>query len=113
MSALASHERDPLLSTPTDIPSEDASDEVLPYKRTLAGFLCYSAAAESFSIVSVALFLPICLESFARENGFLAPDHQQNCHSLPTEPHSDRACDVRLLGQWVRTSSGRFMFRAC
>jgi len=36
------------------------------YKRHLRGWLSYAFASEVFVIVSLTLFLPICLEQFAR-----------------------------------------------
>lgn len=86
------------------VSSDSANDEHIDYKRTLAGFLSYSAAAEAFSIVSVALFLPLCLEAFARENGRLAPLHRLRCPSespVPQQSDSSATCEVRLLGLWV------------
>jgi MFS transporter, UMF1 family len=81
-------------------------------KRELWGWLSYTFASEVFAIVSLTLFLPICLEQFARDNGFLLPDKTIPCSSLPTPPvgatEEDSArCVVKLGWAWIDTASFR------
>ncbi|KAI0804700.1 autophagy-related protein 22-like protein [Irpex lacteus] len=89
------------------------------YKRHLWGWLCYAFASEVFVIVSLTLFLPICLEQFARDNGFFLPDKTTPCTSPPSPsapspptltPNSlvvedDRRCVVKVGWLWVDTAS--------
>ncbi|KAG0661429.1 Autophagy protein 22 [Rhodotorula mucilaginosa] len=44
----------------------------MAHKRLLKGFCAYSVAGEVFAIVSASLFLPVVLETYARQNGVLA-----------------------------------------
>ncbi|EKM76305.1 hypothetical protein AGABI1DRAFT_63354 [Agaricus bisporus var. burnettii JB137-S8] len=89
-----------------------------PYKKKLYGWLSYAFASEVFVVVSLTLFLPICLEQFARDNGFVAPDRSRPCSalkpiSLPTngtvtammrEGDAER-CEVKILWAWIDTAS--------
>ncbi|KAI0795848.1 autophagy-type protein 22 [Abortiporus biennis] len=80
------------------------------YKRQLRGWLSYAFASEVFVIVSLTLFLPLCLEQFARDNGFLLPDKTQPCSSRPgneTVVVTDEAarCVVKLGWAWIDTAS--------
>ncbi|KAF2757316.1 autophagy-related protein 22-1 [Pseudovirgaria hyperparasitica] len=65
----------------------------------LRGWYAYSAAAEVFVICGVGSFLPVFLESLARENGVLRSDHGVSC----VEPRGDSG-RVRL---GTRDDSGR------
>lgn len=74
-------------------------------------------------IVSLTLFLPICLEQFARDNGFIAPERTRPCSSKTTISHvnttsaSVRAfaetfadaerCEVKIGWVWIDTASFR------
>ncbi|OBZ73290.1 Autophagy-related protein 22-2 [Grifola frondosa] len=76
------------------------------YRRQLRGWLSYAFASEVFVIVSLTLFLPICLEQFARDNGYLLPDRNLPCSATPTSPTSIEArCVVRLGWMWIDTAS--------
>ncbi|GBE85868.1 Autophagy-related protein [Sparassis crispa] len=80
------------------------------YKRQLGGWLSYAFASEVFVIVSLTLFLPICLEQFARDNGFLLPDRTQPCTSaLPTPAKAPKGeeerCVVKLGWMWIDSAS--------
>lgn len=81
-----------------------------------------SNVSEVFVIVSLTLFLPICLEQFARDNGYVAPDRTRPCSlmkpiSLPANGTSvsTRAealvdaerCEVKILWAWIDTASFR------
>jgi MFS-type transporter involved in bile tolerance (Atg22 family) len=82
------------------------------HRRELWGWLSYAFASEVFVIVSLTLFLPICLEQFARDNGFLLPDKTIPCTSGPAPPtgmvEEDGArCVVKLGWAWIDTASFR------
>jgi hypothetical protein len=62
--------------------------------------------SEVFAVVSLTLFLPICLEQFARDNGFLLPDRSKPCSSASTESIVGR-CVVRVGWAWVDSASFR------
>ncbi|KZT65525.1 MFS general substrate transporter [Daedalea quercina L-15889] len=83
------------------------------YKRHYRGWLSYAFASEVFVIVSLTLFLPICLEQFARQvvanNGYLLPDRMQPCKAVQNtsstaEPGQAR-CVVKIGWVWVDTAS--------
>jgi UMF1 family MFS transporter len=86
------------------------------YRRQLWGWLSYAFASEVFVIVSLTLFLPICLEQFARDNGFLLPDKTKPCSSNPAPPvttteEDEIRCVVKLGWAWVDTASFRCVLR--
>jgi len=62
--------------------------------------------SEVFVVVSLTLFLPICLEQFARDNGFLDPDHTIPCLSTDTTP-SEARCSVKVGWLWIDSASFR------
>ena len=108
------------------------------YRKKLRGWLSYAFArytcsplpservketdnvkhSEVFVIVSLTLFLPICLEQFARDNGYLMPDRKARCvariqtqngvamGTLPFEDPGAR-CQVKIGWFWVDTASFR------
>ncbi|KAK7440645.1 Autophagy protein 22 [Stygiomarasmius scandens] len=79
------------------------------YSRKLRGWLSYAFASEVFVIVSLTLFLPLCLEQFARDNGYLLPDKTTRCIDAPptTSEASEDAgrCGVKIGWLWVDTAS--------
>ncbi|THV02063.1 MFS general substrate transporter [Dendrothele bispora CBS 962.96] len=80
------------------------------YKRKLRGWLSYAFASEVFVIVSLTLFLPICLEQFARDNGYLLPDKTTRCIDAPPKTSeanedSDGRCVVKIGWVWIDTAS--------
>ena len=85
------------------------------HKRELFGWLSYAFASEVFVIVSLTLFLPICLEQFARDNGFLLPDKTIPCASRPSPPagstdEDEARCVVKLGWAWIDTASFRCVY---
>ncbi|KAI1793765.1 MFS general substrate transporter [Ganoderma leucocontextum] len=90
----------------TDIPKFDKPK----YSRHLRGWFSYAFASEVFVIVSLTLFLPICLEQFARDNGFLLPDKKYPCTPVTTQPvareaNQDARCVVKLGWVWIDSAS--------
>ncbi|KAG1743881.1 autophagy-related protein 22-like protein [Suillus lakei] len=78
------------------------------YKQRLRGWLSYaSIASEAFVVVSLTLFLPICLEQFARDNGFLQPEKTESCSSLSgvAPANADGRCAVKIGWLWIDTAS--------
>ncbi|KAL1943595.1 hypothetical protein VTO73DRAFT_4040 [Trametes versicolor] len=79
------------------------------YHRHLRGWFSYAFASEVFVIVSLTLFLPICLEQFARDNGYLLPDKTQPCNTAIPAPASpdveDARCVVKLGWLWIDSAS--------
>ncbi|KAJ2913083.1 hypothetical protein MD484_g7334, partial [Candolleomyces efflorescens] len=79
------------------------------YQRHLYGWLSYAFASEVFVIVSLTLFLPICLEQFARDNGYLLPEKTIPCvaNAAVARPIGapEARCVVKLGWVWVDTAS--------
>ncbi|KAJ2932154.1 hypothetical protein H1R20_g4946, partial [Candolleomyces eurysporus] len=79
------------------------------YQRHLYGWLSYAFASEVFVVVSLTLFLPICLEQFARDNGFFLPDKTIPCvaKTAVSRPIGapEARCVVKLGWVWVDTAS--------
>lgn len=67
--------------------------------------------SEVFVIVSLTLFLPICLEQFARDNGYLLPDKTVPCvgntKTTTVVGIPEARCVVKLGWKWVDTASFR------
>ncbi|GAA5943790.1 Atg22p [Sporobolomyces koalae] len=74
---------------------------VTEYKSALLGFYVYSIASEIWVIAAGTLFLPVVIETYARSNGTLAPEHVTPC---PPEGGPSR-CAVKILFTWVDTAS--------
>jgi len=80
-------------------------------KEHLRGWLSYAFASEVFVVVSLTLFLPICLEQFARDNGMLLPDRIMPCNTIRGQPDEaspggdERRCSVKIGWLWIDTAS--------
>ncbi|TDL18163.1 MFS general substrate transporter [Rickenella mellea] len=76
-------------------------------RKHLNGWLSYAFASEVFVIVSLTLFLPICLEQFARDNGYLSPEHVEPCaHAkVNVEGIPEARCVVKILWSWIDSAS--------
>ncbi|KAK0234560.1 autophagy-related protein 22-like protein [Armillaria nabsnona] len=78
------------------------------YRKRLYGWLIYAFASEVFVIVSLTLFLPICLEQFARDNGFLLPDRTTPCSTVAKNLDAEDLpprCVVKLGFLWIDSAS--------
>ncbi|KIN99245.1 hypothetical protein M404DRAFT_819536 [Pisolithus tinctorius Marx 270] len=77
------------------------------YRRRLLGWLSYAFASEVFVVVSLTLFLPICLEQFASDNGYLSPEYVQPCSSSSGSgtSYADERCAVKIGWVWIDTAS--------
>ncbi|KAL5521944.1 ATG22 [Sanghuangporus sanghuang] len=95
---------------PNHIPRRDEYEEGKA-KRHLRGWLSYAFASEVFVVVSLTLFLPICLEQFARDNGYLLPDKTRPCSTVKPAPLNaadaaeDTRCVVKIGWIWVDSAS--------
>ncbi|KAK4227486.1 putative autophagy-related protein 22 [Podospora fimiseda] len=74
--------------------------------KELAGWYAYAFAAEVYVICGIASFIPILLESLARENGVLLSDRITPC-GPSNDRHSDDGgqCVVYVLGMEINTAS--------
>ncbi|KAH9942797.1 MFS general substrate transporter [Amylocystis lapponica] len=94
----------------------DDDDDAVPtyharaYMRQLRGWLSYAFASEAFVVVSVTLFLPICLEQFARDNGYFEPERTQRCTAISESNTGivvmdEARCVVKLGWMWIDSAS--------
>jgi MFS-type transporter involved in bile tolerance (Atg22 family) len=63
--------------------------------------------------VSLTLFLPICLEQFARDNGFLLPDRIHPCSPSTNTTQAleqEARCVVKIGWAWIDTASFRYVY---
>ncbi|KAH7102425.1 autophagy-related protein 22-like protein [Auriculariales sp. MPI-PUGE-AT-0066] len=97
--AASSNERQPLVSMSFE----------RQHVRHLRGWLSYQFASEVFAVVSLTLFLPICLEQFARDNGYLASDRAVPCTDRTAPPggpvDETERCLVKLGWLWIDSAS--------
>ncbi|KAI1409687.1 autophagy-related protein 22 [Hypoxylon sp. FL1857] len=68
--------------------------------KELAGWYMYAFAAETYVICAISSFIPILLESLARENGVLLSDRETPCGD-----NSSGQCVVTVLGIEINTAS--------
>ncbi|KAI0175981.1 autophagy-related protein 22 [Hypoxylon sp. FL1284] len=68
--------------------------------KELAGWYMYAFAAETYVICAISSFIPILLESLARENGVLLSDRETPCGD-----NSHGQCIVSVLGVEINTAS--------
>ncbi|KAI0176946.1 autophagy-related protein 22 [Pestalotiopsis sp. NC0098] len=75
--------------------------------KELHGFYVYGFAAEVYVICAISSFIPILLESLARENGVLLSDRETPCGDSSTRKGkaSDGQCVVQILGIEINTAS--------
>jgi len=59
--------------------------------------------------VSLTLFLPVCLEQFARDNGFLLPEKEVPCSGLKSDVQEAVRCVVKFGWAWIDTASFRYV----
>ncbi|RYP36931.1 hypothetical protein DL767_003179 [Monosporascus sp. MG133] len=86
-------------------PGEDIR---LTSSKELAGWYMYAFAAETYVICAISSFIPILLESLARENGVLLSDHMTPCGDSTKKKkgsHGEGQCVVTVLGIEINTAS--------
>ncbi|RDA93114.1 hypothetical protein CP533_4088 [Ophiocordyceps camponoti-saundersi (nom. inval.)] len=74
-------------------------------RKELMGWYMYAFAAETYVICGIASFIPILLESLARENGVLVSDPSKPCASSDSKTDDDGQCVVYVLGLEINTAS--------
>jgi UMF1 family MFS transporter len=83
-----------------------AGQDVRPTSRKeLWGWYTYAFAAETYVICGFASFIPILLESLARENGVLRSDPTKPCRSSDSRSDDDNTCVVYVGGMQINTAS--------
>ena len=104
--------------------ADENSATSIQYRDQVRGWLSYAFArqvkslcpvqgshsnntSEVFVVVSLTLFLPICLEQFARDNGYYEPDHKTRCASTVITAEEAR-CVVKIGWAWIDTASFRW-----
>ncbi|KAK3334991.1 vacuole effluxer Atg22 like-domain-containing protein [Neurospora tetraspora] len=89
-------------------PARYPGDDTRPTsQKELAGWYAYAFAAEVYVICGIGSFIPILLESLARENGVLLSDRSKPCGSS-SDKHATAAqgqCIVYVLGMEINTAS--------
>ncbi|KAG7109256.1 Autophagy-related protein 22 like [Verticillium longisporum] len=74
-------------------------------QKELAGWYAYAFAAETYVICAIGSFIPILLETLARENGVLLSDRTTPCGTSDSKNKADGQCVVYVLGAEVNTAS--------
>ncbi|KAL1869318.1 hypothetical protein VTK73DRAFT_3185 [Phialemonium thermophilum] len=75
-------------------------------RKELAGWYAYAFAAEVYVICGIGSFIPILLESLARENGVLLSDKTTPCGSSSDRGTANSGqCVVYVLGLEINTAS--------
>ncbi|OAQ91648.1 MFS transporter family protein [Purpureocillium lilacinum] len=74
-------------------------------RKELGGWYAYSFAAETYVVCGIGSFIPILLESLARENGVLLSDPSKPCGSSDSKDEDDGQCVVYVLGVEINTAS--------
>ncbi|KOS22003.1 Autophagy-related protein 22 [Escovopsis weberi] len=74
-------------------------------QRELMGWYMYGFAAETYLVCGIASFIPILLESLARENGVLLSDPTQPCGSSDSMSSEDGQCIIYVMGMQINTAS--------
>ncbi|CAG8543308.1 17330_t:CDS:2 [Dentiscutata erythropus] len=90
----------------TDITIEEQNSEPILSKKELYAWYLYAFACEVYSVVSLSSFIPLILEQFASEQGFLNINHEIACkNSTELKAFEEVRCVVNIFGLWVDTAS--------
>ncbi|KAJ4320829.1 Autophagy protein 22 [Fusarium piperis] len=87
------------------IPSHSGHDSRPTSRKELLGWYAYAFAAETYVICGIGSFIPILLETLARENGVLLSDRKTPCGSSYSKDKDDGQCIVWVLGMEINTAS--------
>ncbi|KAF4872931.1 Autophagy-related protein 22 [Colletotrichum siamense] len=74
-------------------------------QKELNGWYAYAFAAETYVICAIGSFIPILLETLARENGVLLSDRTTPCGTSDSKNKADGQCIVYVLGMEINTAS--------
>ncbi|AEO66132.1 7f071523-790b-4752-b3ec-a9cc2f399a65 [Thermothielavioides terrestris] len=89
------------------VPARYPGEDIRPTSpKELAGWYAYAFAAEVYVICGISSFIPILLESLARENGVLLSDRKTPCGlSSDKNSYDGGQCIVYVLGMEINTAS--------
>ncbi|KAL7799140.1 autophagy-related protein 22-like protein [Trichoderma ceciliae] len=87
------------------VPAYTGHDARPTSKKELWGWYMYGFAAETYVICGIASFIPILLETLARENGVLLSNPDRPCGSSDSISEDDGQCVVYVLGIQINTAS--------
>ncbi|KAL2270198.1 hypothetical protein VTJ83DRAFT_2382 [Remersonia thermophila] len=88
------------------LPPRYPGDDTRPTsERELAGWYAYAFAAEVYVVCAIGSFIPILLETLARENGVLLSDRTSPCGSSSDKGAHGGECVVYVLGFEINTAS--------
>ncbi|KAK7418995.1 Autophagy protein 22 [Neonectria magnoliae] len=87
------------------VPHHAGHDARPTSKKELLGWYSYAFAAEVYVICGIGSFIPILLETLARENGVLLSDRKTPCGSSYSKEKDDGQCIVYALGMEINTAS--------
>ncbi|GAB0135357.1 Autophagy- protein 22 [Epichloe bromicola] len=73
--------------------------------KELLGWYMYGFAAEVYVVCGIGSFIPILLETLARENGVLLSDPTKPCGSSDSKSEDDGQCVIYVLGIEINTAS--------
>ncbi|KAF5632950.1 autophagy 22 [Fusarium tjaetaba] len=87
------------------VPRHSGHDARPTSRKELLGWYAYAFAAETYVICGIASFIPILLETLARENGVLVSDRKTPCGSSDSKKEGDGQCVVWVFGVEINTAS--------
>ncbi|KAH7022594.1 autophagy-related protein 22-like protein [Ilyonectria destructans] len=87
------------------VPRHAGHDARPTSEKELLGWYSYAFAAETYVICGIGSFIPILLETLARENGVLLSDRKTPCGSSYSKEKDDGQCIVYVLGMEINTAS--------
>ncbi|KAL2161584.1 hypothetical protein VTH06DRAFT_8146 [Thermothelomyces fergusii] len=91
------------LSPPRRYPGDDTRPTS---SKELSGWYAYAFAAEVYVICGISSFIPILLETLARENGVLVSDRKTPCGSSSNKTGGEGGqCIVYVFGMEINTAS--------
>ncbi|KAG6018854.1 Autophagy protein 22 [Claviceps sp. LM458 group G5] len=73
--------------------------------KELLGWYMYGFAAEVYVVCGIGSFIPILLETLARENGVLLSDPTKSCGTSDSRSDGDGQCVIYVLGMEINTAS--------
>ncbi|KAG6301495.1 Autophagy protein 22 [Claviceps purpurea] len=73
--------------------------------KELLGWYMYGFAAEVYVVCGIGSFIPILLETLARENGVLLSDPTKPCGTSDSKSDGDGQCVIYVLGIEINTAS--------
>ncbi|KAM0245142.1 hypothetical protein ACHAP5_005682 [Fusarium lateritium] len=87
------------------VPRHSGHDARPTSQKELMGWYAYAFASETYVICGIASFIPILLETLARENGVLLSDRATPCGSSDSKDKDDGQCVVLVFGMEINTAS--------